>query len=327
MDRSVTQAAAVSTTRTRLLRSLKAIYVISVVVAIAWSLSRMDVLDDGRLLAMLRLPASLGFLFAWCAMVLSLGWLWSLWVEWRYDARLTGSEWLKAQALAWSGRYLPGKLGLVLGKLVVIREDGLNWRQVGASVLVEQMAFVAAGSLVGLLLLPGEVLLTVAWLPPWMTANLGLFVATVAAIVVLAFIQGVRFIDLAQREQTAAAPKLPGVGRRVALLSLYAAPHLLVGFAFYLLAIAAYPIASSLSPAHAIAALALAHVAGIVAVFAPAGLGVRELVLAICLGAALDFEQSLMLAAALRILTVAADALIAAVVAALWAFSHRTSSS
>lgn len=320
MDRPVIEAPpAVGERWKSLFRAVKAIYVVAVVVAMGWGLSRIDVPDQEDLLAILRLPTASGFVLAWCLMAVLLGWLWQLWVKWRYDVRLGALEWLYAQALAWSGRYLPGKLGLVLGKLVLARDDRLGWRQVGASVLVEQLAFVAAGVLVGVLLLPATVVEGFVWIPSWAMGNWSGLRAGVAVGVAAAFVLALRLIDMIGAHRSTVATGCRGVPFQLALLGLYVLPHLLVGAAFHALVLAASPGDAAPLLAHSIAVLALAHVAGIAAVFAPAGLGVRELVLAVGLSPLLEFEQALLLAAVLRFLTLLADGLVVIFVGGIWA--------
>lgn len=97
---------------------------------------------------------------------------------------------------------------------------------------------------------------------------------------------------------------------------LYLLPHVLVGTAFFAVARELFPLASELSWMQAVAVLALAHVIGVAAIFAPAGIGVREFVLTMGLANVLAFEQALALAAMRRLLSLAADALIVIMAAA-----------
>ena len=116
----------------------------------------------------------------------------------------------------------------------------------------------------------------------------------------------------------------------LSLLSGYASLHVIVGLAFYAL-LPAISGGYSLPPAgQAIGLLAIAHVAGVLAVFAPSGLGVREAVLAVGLSASMPFEQGLVVAALLRGATLVADAILLTGWGAaygLWVMRARRSSS
>lgn len=301
-----------------IVRTLKAAYVVAVMVAIAWGLSSLDMRQQTDMLAVFRLPAALGFVVSWCLMVVLLGWLWQLWIRWRHGVTLSVGYWFHAQALAWTGRYLPGKVGLLLGKLGLASDRHLGWRQLGTTVLVEQIAFVAAGAVIAVVLLPASVVHLFGWVPSWVYSHWTVLSMGLAAATAGAFVIGLRVLDGVAGGAAKGDVPLPGIGRRVALLGMYLIPHVLVGIAFHGMVLAAAPGAGSITVAHSVAVLALAHVAGILAVFAPAGIGVREVVLAAGLGPAMDFQDALLLAAILRILTLIADALVAVAMAVGW---------
>ena len=322
MDDPFFESASLKTRWAVIARAIRAGYVIAVVLAVAWAIIGTDFLAQGQVLSSLKRPAGWAFIAAWCVMVVMLGWLWRLWVEWRYGVTLRAAEWLHAQAMAWSGRYLPGKLGLMLGKLAVAR-DRLGWRKVGQSVLVEQMAFVAAGIFTAVLLMPSYMVEGIDELPRWVGSGWPIFRLLIAAGTVCAFILGLRLLDWITTGETDEVGTHPGLRRCVALLGLYVAPHALVGIAFHALVLATSSGAVAPSVAHCIAILALAHVAGIVAIFAPAGLGVRELVLAAGLSPFMGFQEALLIAAALRLLTVVADSFVAGSIAATWVAARR----
>ena len=84
--------------------------------------------------------------------------------------------------------------------------------------------------------------------------------------------------------------------------------HVLVGISLFPLLAALLPDAAvQLGLVGVIGALALANVSGILALFAPAGLGVRELVLAFILAVGGDYESALVVAVFVRVLTLLAD--------------------
>lgn len=299
--------------RGRLRSCLRVAYVAAVVLAIGWALARAGV-EFGAVARFLLLPEALLVVVAWVAMVFLLGLLWKAWLGWAEGVRLAPREWIPVQAMAWAGRYLPGKAGLLMGKLALARGRRLGLRALSLSVFVEQLSFVVAGTCVALLLLDPALLPDRPWLPLGIAAGwalwspLGLFTAAAALAVAVA----------ALARTLSCGPATAKSAKALVLLVPHALPHLLVGFGFFALACAMHPELASVGAAHVIAVLALAHVAGVLAVFAPAGIGVRELVLAAGLGSVVSMEDALLLAAVLRALTLLADGVV--VLAALLAW-------
>lgn len=259
-----------------------------------------------RWLELARTPAVYGFIGGWIAMAAMLGGLWALVLRWCFGVQLTVKEWMPIQALAWGGRYLPGKLGMLAGKLSVLGKDGIDWRVLGHSVLFEQLAFVCAGAALGLLLVqPGGAF--GQWMPGWMEHHWSIARILGALGCVMAFLIAVWISERALLSRLAVSTLAQT--RKIALLAAYVVPHLLVGAGFYALAVHLLPGSARLGMGQMIAILALANVAGILAVFAPAGLGVRDLVLAMALAGTATLAEALALAALLRLLTVLADGL------------------
>ena len=87
------------------------------------------------------------FMAAWVAMAFVLGASWALLLRWRFGVRLGIREWLPIQALAWGGRYLPGKLGLLAGKFALLGRGMLDAKRLTYSVLWEQVAFVVSAAI------------------------------------------------------------------------------------------------------------------------------------------------------------------------------------
>jgi hypothetical protein len=241
------------------------------------------------------------FVLAWALMAASLGVLWAVGLRAIARRRLGLLETLQVQGGAWAGRYLPGKAGLLAGKLVLADGRGLDARTLAASVLFEQLAFIAAGVAIAAACLDPALL--AHWPNPGEVATLagpGFRAAAVAISTALAIAAAWVAIRTAGAGHVAAlAP--------VALL--YLLPHAICG-----LGLAALVKAGGLemSPVDAIGAMALANVAGVLAVFAPAGLGVREAVLVAVLPAQ-DPAAVVAFVAMVRILATLGDALFIAV--------------
>ena len=305
--------------RERIRPFLRTAYVLCVVAAMAWALSGLE-MDPAQVLGMLPVAQSVQFVCAWVLMVFLLGLLWSTWLRQAEGVRLGMSEWIPAQAMGWAGRYLPGKVGLFMGKLAMVRKQRLEMRALLLSVLVEQLGFVVAGACVALLLFSPAMLGSWDVLPP---AISGVWDWLMPATVLLAV--GLMAASVAVSARLLGCVGIPEKSMRATgLLVLHAGPHLLVGGAFYLLAAGLFPQVAAFPITHFVAVLALAHVAGVLAVFAPAGFGVRELVLAEGLRGVLSFDEALLLATVLRVLTLVADALVVAAVILFWRRWRRT---
>lgn len=98
----------------------------------------------------------------------------------------------------------------------------------------------------------------------------------------------------------------PSIAQACGIWLLYGASHVMAGLGFHVLLLELLPGAAP-PVLHSIALLAAANVLGILAVFAPAGLGVREVILVVGLTPYVPMPQAIVIAAILRLLTVVAD--------------------
>ena len=180
------------------------------------------------------------------------------------------------------GKYIPGSIWQYAGRAAVARTNGIPVGPVGVSLAVEfAAAAVAAGSMAAFLL-------------GWWGALI------LAAVAVL----------LAAGGRTTRT-RLPAyVTIRATLL--YLPAWLLLGASFWLCArgLVAVP-ASDL--ALYMGTFAVAWLAGLLAIYAPGGLGVREAVLVALLHGRIGAADALVVAAASRLMLVLADVLLAAV--------------
>jgi hypothetical protein len=251
-----------------------------------------------------RHPAVYVFIAAWAAMAFLLGAAWALLLRWRFGVHLHLREWLPIQALAWGGRYLPGKLGLLAGKFALLGRGGLDGPRLAQSVLWEQLAFVLSAAVAAAIFLMDPI----AGLPGAIREHWGLvrLLGGIGGIAVFLALD-----DLLRRLWPGA--RAPGAGlspaKRGLLFLLYLAPHLVVGAGGYPVLCAMIPAAAPLGMTGMIGLLALANMAGILAFFAPAGMGVREAVLGVGLVPFAPLPAVLAFAAVLRLLTLIADAL------------------
>ncbi len=299
--------------RIRIRPLLRAAYVLCVLVAMAWALSGLE-MDPAQAVRLLLVPQSILFIAAWILMVLLLGLLWRAWLRQAEGVSLGASEWVPAQMMGWAGRYLPGKVGLFMGKLAMVRRQRIGIRALLLSVVVEQLGFVVAGACVVLVLFSPGMLQAWDWLPPGIAAAWDVWMPLALLLAVSVMGVGVAVSARALGCGAVGAKSIRAVG----LLAFHAVPHLVVGMAFYVLAAGLFPQVMEVSMAHLVAVLALAHVAGVLAVFAPAGFGVREVVLAEGLRGILLFDEALLLATALRVLSLVADGVVVLGAAVAW---------
>lgn len=298
---------------------VKAVYVCGVIAVLAWA-----VMDSAAQFQhwrhLFQDVRAYVFMAAWAGMAFLLGAAWSLLLRWRFGVRLGVREWLPIQALAWGGRYLPGKVGLLAGKFALLGRGTLDARRLAHSVLWEQLAFVLSAAIaVALFLRVPFIGVPELLVRHWDMARMVVGIGSAALFLML---------------DSIVWRILPGAGlpggelggnKRVALLALYLLPHVLVGIGAYPLLCAMIPEATPLGAAGMVGLLALANMAGILAIFAPAGMGVREAILGLGLIAFASLPVVLAFAAVLRLLTLLADAVFCLAGASIMLYRRRSS--
>lgn len=291
----------------RLLPVAKRIYVVLVAAFLVWAVWRAGgQLQDwaGWLLE----PAAYGFVLCWMLMALLLGAGWARVLSLYLGLQLRPAEWLPIQGVAWAGRYLPGKVGLMAGKLVLLERPGVELKPLAFSVLFEQLAFVVVGSTLALLLSPPLSAFQFQWLQMLGVVDNAWWRWGAGILIIVAFFPLIHLFAARLR-----VARRVTVWQAAALCGYYLFAHAVAGLGLYFI-LQALPADVTPSLAYAIGLLAVANVAGIVAVFAPAGIGVREFVLTLGLSPFLSLEEALALSAILRLLTVIADLVFSAAV-------------
>jgi glycosyltransferase 2 family protein len=286
--------------RERLIRGIKGLYVILLLGAVGWYVRGLD-LEPEVWTAWLMRPGPYLFVAGWAAMAWVLGFAWVLVVHAHLGLRLSARDWLPLQALAWLGRYLPGKIGLLTGKLGLMTSHSVSMRALGFTVLYEQFAFVATGLALAVCMPATALGLGGALAQAWDGA---LFWRIPSAVLIGAcIVPGMRVL------RALAGLKGPAAIRQewpVPLLYLIAHASAGAGLFACLRSLPGID-ETGLSMAYVVGLLAAANVAGILAVFAPAGLGVREGVLVAGLAPWLPIPEAVIVAALLRVLSVLGD--------------------
>ena len=236
---------------------------------------------------------------------------------------------MRAFARSWLARYLPGKVW-AYGARVVHTDASVSPRRILASSLVDEFALIV-GSATGL----GLGLWTWALAGP----VLGLSVLLAGLVAVVAVVSRLdQLSQLALRflggrmpkqwrsagEELQRAADDPGLGLKAAALFTvgYLLTNFLLGVAFVLIVWSLSDIAWGDIPL-LVGGYNLAGVVGLVAFFAPAGLGVREGILAGFLTSIVASPVAASVAVFLRVLTIVADILFVGLMEVMTSISRR----
>lgn len=209
------------------------------------------------------------------------------------------------------GRYLPGKIWQVVGMVIIAKDFGVPTGLSTAAAFISFGFMVCSGALVGMLFLAGQPV-DPQWLLP---------VGWAIAAGILLPILWPRLIPWILNRIPASFGVTPIEGiSRIALIR-FALLQCLVwvghGVSFYLFAGAFGETAATEFPRYA-GAYALAYVFGLIALFAPGGIGVREGALGILLGAVQSGADTVhTLAVAARLWAITAEILVLGVAVAL----------
>lgn len=270
---------------------------------------------------------TLGWWALWATLLFVLavgvsGWLWGRIVQ-RLDRKhLAGAEGVRVHFGSWLLKYVPGQAGFVVNKVLWGKKRGTSRILVLISVVYEN-AFLLLGSTVPMLAIllvaraTGDGVPQAVWL-------------TLAAVVPLAVITHPAIFRravglLAKRTLKREVPREYFLSTRATwqFQLAYLMPRVIngVGIVIIAVALAQAPPESWIPLA---AAYAIAGAIGIVAVFVPSGLGVRESAFVLFATPYLGLEHAIIVSLAARVLATAADLFIAAVYGVLTAQHKRT---
>lgn len=231
------------------------------------------------------LPLIAAFAIAALAVVAT-AWIWLLVVR-----RLGGRperRWVGIFLEAQLGKYIPGSVWHYAGRAALVGVEGLPLRVTTFSVSIELGASILAALVVGAL-----------------TVSVWAALAAAAVIfLVMVVLWQLPLPRLIRRHSAAGSSSFVGtVGIAAAL---YVPVTIGLGAAFWLMAGALVPTKASLLAFYA-GAFAIAWVIGLVAVFAPVGLGVREAILVALLRQKVGTADAVMVAVAFRALLTIVD--------------------
>lgn len=215
--------------------------------------------------------------------------------------------------LAWPGRYVPGSVAYYGGRLVSAPSIGVSRSALAASLVYENVFAIAASGILSVLLLAASFRRDLD-MGIWVVAALA---AAVFAVASLHPAVARAVIRIAARRISRLRPleeRVLSSGQIVRIGSLYMLGSLLCGLAYFA-ALRAFSIHPPLLLA--VAAYNLGGIAGMLALFVPGGVGVREGVAVSVLSIAVAAPGALGAAVLLRLLTVVADLALPAAVLAL----------
>jgi uncharacterized membrane protein YbhN (UPF0104 family) len=219
-------------------------------------------------------------------------WLWGVALAARSPVRVRRG--VRIWFLANLARYVPGSVWSYVGAVELARKEGADRHQTLAVMALTQALSVGVAVLTGLPVLVAE------------RASLGK-----AALLGAAVVAGGAVLVVAARRPLLAllARRFPGVSPRdlvpapalaARLIAGYALYWVVAGLAFALFVRSLHPLASADIPA-VVAAYAAAYAAGFLALFTPAGLGVREAVLVVALSGVLPAGPAVAVAVGSRL--------------------------
>ena len=262
-------------------------------------------------------------------LALTVGYLWSASIWGRLVHDLGGPSltvWTSVRVfmVANLGRYVPGKVWQIAGLAYLAKREGVQASVATGAAILGQGIAVLGAALVGLGVFLGanELWGEIGWGEA--VVGFGGAVAIITVVVVPKFFRQV--VGFWFRITKTDLP-VDGLGKGNAglrWLILYVMNWGIYATAFWLLYLSFGESGTFLQVGPAFAA---AYVAGYIAIFAPAGAGIREGVLVVLLQPIMAREAAVVLAVIARLWTTALELIAAALLAVDWRRSHRTDGS
>jgi len=249
-------------------------------------------------LGMFALAVLLGFLWCWILGLVS-------------GQRVRLRPLFYAHFVSWLARYVPGKIGQVVGKIVLGENIGFRRGDLIASVLYENAFFVGSGISTALLCLgPASLrrILSPALSERWIMV---LALALIAGLLLISYLLPV-FMRRFLRGRGSIGRAIPAKSVLILFISYHFA-HLVAGVGFYFLLTLLVP-QTGVPLVDAIGILTAAHIVGVLAFIVPAGLGVRESILALLLVSYMPMDQAVLISLITRLWSTVADSYVLAAV-------------
>ncbi len=251
-----------------------------------------------------------GYVLVWVIILRSIG------ADVRFD-----SEVLSVYARAWLGRYIPGKAPWILGKIYFASRRGIPTGKLAVSSLLEAALQVVAAVAVSVaVLLVDRRLAEVGW---QITAMLWIALAvSVLAVAPPVFNALLRVGARVLRRELASADRI-GWRSLGTSSAVYVVLSVVSGSGLFFIARSINPDLGWNELPYVAASGILAGAIGMLAIFAPSGLGVRDGILLAMLTVVMSPEEALAVTIVSRLWSVVVDAIFVAVAAVIAGFGSR----
>ena len=233
------------------------------------------------------------------------------------SARVSWTEAVVLQAASWLLKYVPGQVGAVVNKVVWAGRKGISRTVVLISFVYENVLMQIAS------IVPSTIILLVALGTQIFGDNPATLTLPLLLLIPFALVMWKPFFHRAVSiparrvlKQEVPEQYFLSTGGTAASLAEFLVPRIVNAVGFVVLAGSIVEV----SPAEWLpfgAAYVLAGAIGVLAVFVPSGIGVREAVIVLVLGQYMPTAQAIVIAILARVLSTAADALLAAFYAIL----------
>jgi uncharacterized membrane protein YbhN (UPF0104 family) len=208
---------------------------------------------------------------------------------------------------SWLGRYIPGTAPWILGKIGFASEQGISKKKLGASSLLEALLQLISTIITSLLL----ILISRRFisLPPfaWVILLMGLVVCLV--LVYPKYFNGLlNFVFLKIKKQNLGLENSTSFKLNVKIILLYSIGAILTAFSLFLVARSVVYISPDSIP-YVMGVSTLSGAIGMMAIFVPSGLGVREVSQVALLSVIMPIDQAVLISVLSRFWSIATDLL------------------
>ena len=254
-------------------------------------------------LATISWTSWLSVLFFVAAVVVS-GALWGRLVEQMGGKQVDKTSSIRIHAASWLLKYVPGQVGSLVNKIAWAKKYNYGKKMVATSVVYENILMVFASIVLSipLLVFVGDrlfqdtaiLLALIAIIPMFLVCNQRIFYTIINAL-----------LRLAKRKPIGSESILSS--RQIASNTvLYLIPRVLNGVGFVVIAAAIFTVTPNMYIPLA-SSYIFASIVGMLAVFVPSGLGVREGIIVLLVGPYFSPEQAIILALIARFFSTIAD--------------------
>lgn len=233
-------------------------------------------------------------------------------------------EVIRIHLASWLLKYIPGQAGSLLNKLSWAKKRHIDGKMITASFIYENTFLLLASAITSIPIL-------LIALSEKFSEDTSLFLPLLAALPVVVLVMTPRafaillnFLFRVLKKQPLTSTELLSNKDNARFLAEFTIPRLINGAAFVFLAISLLGIPSSLYLTFG-AIYILAGIIGLLAIFVPSGLGVREAVITLFASAYIPVEQAVALALLARFYATIADIIVALIYVGLGSKKEETS--